>query len=203
MTREDTPTVPTPLADCSDGELAALALVGRQSAYGELMQRYREPVFRLVRSHIGDADETLDVVQETFVAAFASIGRYDGDRPFKHWINRIALNKCRDWGRRRAVRRLFRFALPLDAAGEIVDTSVTGEAAIDDARSLARVTKAIASLPANLKEPLILTAVDGLSQAEAATVLGISEKAVEVRIYRARKALTAQTSKATMSQARS
>jgi RNA polymerase sigma-70 factor (ECF subfamily) len=130
-------------------------------------------------------------VQESFVAAFASIGRYDARRPFRHWINRIALNKCRDWGRRRTVRRLFRFALPLDAASEIVDKAVTGEAAIDDARSLTRVTKAIASLPANLKEPLILTAVDGLSQAEAAAVLGISEKAVEVRIYRARKALEA------------
>jgi RNA polymerase sigma-70 factor (ECF subfamily) len=178
-----------PLTGCTDGELAALALTGRQAAYGELMQRYREPVFRLVRSHVGDADEALDVVQETFVAAFASIGRYDGSRPFKHWINRIALNKCRDWGRRRAVRRLFRFALPLDVASEIVDTAVTGEAAIDDAHALERATKAIAALPANLKEPLILTAVDGLSQAEAAAVLGISEKAVEVRIYRARKAL--------------
>lgn len=190
MTREDTPTVATPLVDCSDSELAALALAGRQAAYGALMQRYREPVFRLVRSHVGDADEALDVVQETFVAAFASIGRYDGSRPFRHWINRIALNKCRDWGRRRAVRRLFRFALPLDAASEIVDMAVTGEAVIDDARALARLTRAIAALPASLKEPLILTAVDGLSQAEAATVLGISEKAVEVRIYRARKALT-------------
>ncbi len=190
MTREDTPTVPTPLADCTDGELTALALAGHQSAYGELIRRYRDPVFRLVRGHVGDPDEALDVVQETFVAAFASVGRYDGSRPFRHWINRIALNKCRDWGRRRAVRRLFRFALPLDAASEIVDTAVTGEAAIDDARALARVTKAIASLPANLKEPLILTAVNGLSQAEAAAVLGISEKAVEVRIYRARKALT-------------
>jgi RNA polymerase sigma-70 factor (ECF subfamily) len=191
MTPPNAPALMMPLTDCTDGELAALAVTGRQAAYGELMQRYREPVFRLVRSHVGDIDEALDVVQETFVAAFASIGRYDGSRPFRHWINRIALNKCRDWGRRRAVRRVLRFALPLDAASEIADTAITGEAVIDDARALARLTKAIAALPANLKEPLILTAVDGLSQAEAATVLGISEKAVEVRVYRARKALSA------------
>ena len=182
--------MPTPLADSADSELAALALAGRQTAYGELMRRYREPVFRLVRSHVGDSDEALDVVQETFVSAFASIARYDGSRPFRFWINRIALNKCRDWGRRRAVRRLFRFALPLDAARDFADTAVTGEVAIDDARGLVRVSRAIAALPPNLKEPLILTAVDGLSQAEAATILGISEKAVELRIYRARKALS-------------
>lgn len=195
MTRNKSPTVATPLDDCSDGDLAAFALAGRQAAYSELMRRYREPVFRLVRSHVGDADEALDVVQEAFVAAFASIGRYDGNRPFRHWINRIALNKCRDWGRRRAVRRLFRFALPLEAASEIADTAITGEAAIDDVRDLATVTKAIAALPANLKEPFILTVIEGLSQADAASVLNLSEKAVEVRVYRARKALETMLAK--------
>ena len=195
MTRNKSPTVTTPLDDCSDGDLAAFALAGRQAAYSELMRRYREPVFRLVRSHVGDADEALDVVQEAFVAAFASIGRYDGNRPFRHWINRIALNKCRDWGRRRAVRRLFRFALPLEAASEIADTAITGETAIDDVRDLATVTKAIAALPANLKEPFILTVIEGLSQADAASVLGLSEKAVEIRVYRARKALETMLAK--------
>lgn len=155
------------------------------------MRRYREPVFRLVRSHVGDPDESLDVVQETFVAAFASIGRYDGNRPFRHWINRIALNKCRDWGRRRAVRRFFSFALPVEAAEAVADNAVFGEAAIDDARALMSVEAALARLPAGLKEPLILTAIEGLSQAEAAGILGLSEKAVEVRVYRARKALEA------------
>ena len=191
MTRHDAPTATMPLGDCSDGDLAALALTGRQAAYAELMRRYREPVFRLVRSHVGDADEALDVVQEAFVAAFASIGRYDGSRPFRHWINRIALNKCRDWGRRRAVRRFFSFALPVEAAEVVADDTISGEAMIDDARALRATSEALARLPAGLKEPLILTVIDGLSQAEAASVLGLSEKAVEVRVYRARKALEA------------
>ena len=162
MTRHTSPTVATPLDDCSDGELSALALAGRQPAYSELMRRYREPVFRLVRSHIGDAEEAFDVVQEAFVAAFASIGRYDGSRPFRHWINRIALNKCRDWGRRRAVRAFFSFALPIDAAEAVADDAVFGEAMIDDARALRSTAEALARLPAGLKEPLILTVIDGL-----------------------------------------
>lgn len=191
MTCQIAPTAAMPLGDCSDGDLAALARTGRQAAYGELMRRYREPVFRLVRSHVGDADEALDVVQETFVAAFASIGRYDGSRPFRHWINRIALNKCRDRGRRRAVRRFFSFALPVGVADAIVDDAIFGETAIDDARALRSTEDALARLPAGLKEPLILTVIDGLSQGEAANVLGLSEKAVEMRIYRARKALKA------------
>lgn len=188
------------LADCSDSELAALALSGRQPAYGELMRRYRDPVYRLVRSHVGDSGEALDIVQESFVAAFASIARYDRGRPFRHWISRIALNKCRDWGRRRTVRRVFSFALPLDAADNVVDDTVSGEVAIDDARALKQTFKAIAKLPVSLKEPLILAAIDGLSQAETAALLGISEKAVEVRIARARKALTVLLAKTNMSQ---
>ena len=51
---------------CSDGELAALALGGRQAAFREFLRRYKEPVYRLIRSSIGDADEALDLTQETF-----------------------------------------------------------------------------------------------------------------------------------------
>lgn len=181
----------TPLSETADADLARLARAGQQAAYAQLMQRHRDPVFRLVRSHVGNDDDALDMVQDSFVAAFAAIDRYDGSRPFRHWINRIALNKCRDWGRRRAVRRFFSFALPIEAADGVADQDVIGEGAVDDARALRATIKALASLPSGLKEPLILTAVDGLSQAEAAAVLGISEKAVEVRVYRARKALQA------------
>ena len=49
------------LDDCSDGELAALALGGRQSAYTAMLARYREPVFRVVRATIGDDDDAVDV----------------------------------------------------------------------------------------------------------------------------------------------
>ena len=178
-----------PLGDCSDGELAVLARSGRQAAYGELMRRYREPVYRVVRIHVGHSDEAVDIVQDSFVAAFSAIGRYDGSRPFRHWINRIALNKCRDWGRRRKVRQLFGLALPIEAAEYFVDSAIHGEALIDDMDALRRATRAMATLPAKLKEPLILTAIDGLSQAETAAMLGISEKAVETRVARARKAL--------------
>jgi RNA polymerase sigma-70 factor (ECF subfamily) len=51
------------------------------------------------------------------------------------------------------------------------------------------VTRAISTLPVNLKEPLVLRTIEGLSQAETAEVLGISQKAVETRLYRARAQL--------------
>lgn len=177
------------LAGCSDGELAALALAGRQAAYGELMRRHRDPAYRLIRGHIGDADAALDVTQQTFVAAFSALARYDGARPFRIWIARIAINKCHDWARRRTVRKILSFALPIEAASAAADEAATPEATLSDRQELRRTMAAIATLPASLKESLILRTIEGLSQAETAQVLGISEKAVEARVYRARARL--------------
>ncbi len=174
----------------SDGELAALTLAGRQPAFAALMDRHRAPVYRLVRGHVGDADEALDVTQEAFVAAFTALDRYDAAQPMRAWLARIALNKCRDWGRRRTVRRLFGFVAATAAPeSEVPDPAVPADAVAADRQALAQAWAAIARLPAALKEPLILHAVDGLSQAETGRVLGISAKAVETRVARARARL--------------
>ncbi len=178
------------LGECSDGELAALALAGRQAAYRELLGRHREPVFRLVRGSIGDSDAALDVTQEAFIAAFAALKSYDGTRSFKTWVSRIAINKCRDWARRRAVRRFFSFALPIEAAAKIADETIAADQQLADRAELARVREAITKLPMTIREPLVLRTIQGLSQAETAQLLGISEKAVETRLYRARNKLT-------------
>jgi len=69
------------LAGCSDAELATLALAGRQPAFGELVRRHREWVYRLVRNHVGDTDEALDVTQASFVAAFGAKRRW----PITEW----------------------------------------------------------------------------------------------------------------------
>lgn len=179
------------LAQCSDRELAALASAGQQQVYRELLRRYKAPVFRLIRAHIGDPDEAMDLTQETFVAGFAALGRYDADRPFRIWIARIALNKCRDWARRRAVRAFFTRALPLESAYDVAGDSPAIDVEASDRAELARVQRAIMDLPANLREVIVLRGVEELSQAETAEMLGVSEKAVETRLYRARAKLRA------------
>jgi RNA polymerase sigma-70 factor (ECF subfamily) len=176
--------------DLEDRELAVLALAGRQAAYGALMRRHRDTVWRLARAHVGDADEALDITQESFVSAFAALARYDGARPFRVWIARITLNKCRDWGRRRAVRRLFAFARPIDEALSIADSGQNPEEALESHNEIARIEAAITLLPATLKDVLLLRTIEGVSQAETAQVLGVSEKAVETRLYRARGKLS-------------
>ncbi|MBG6120316.1 MULTISPECIES: RNA polymerase sigma factor [unclassified Sphingobium] len=173
-----------------DRTLAAHAMAGHQDAYAALMRRHRDAVWRLARGHVGDSDEALDITQEVFIAAFAALARYDGARPFRAWIARITLNKCRDWGRRRAVRRFFAFARPIDEAGDIADVAPDPEAALQSQRELARINAAIAALPAPLKDVLLLRTIEAMSQADTAATLGLSEKAVETRLYRARAKLS-------------
>ncbi len=175
--------------DDSDAALAARAVKGDRPAFNRIVQRYQEPLYRFIRRYVGDADEAYDLLQETFVSAWQALGRYDPARPAATWLRRIALNKCRDWGRRRAVRRFFYGATSLDGSTEAADAAAS--VVVDDSNEavLTNLDRAIATLPTQLKEPLLLTAFEGLSQIAAGEALGISAKAVETRVYRARKLL--------------
>ena len=179
------------LAACTDGELAALTLGGRQAAFGEIMRRHQGPVYRLIRSHIGDAEEALDLTQDCFAAAFQNLRDYDGDRPLGAWLTRVAINKSRDWHRRRRIRRIFSLAssLPRETIEGERDEAPGADAVASDRAELARLSRAVSDLPATLKETLLLRTVEGLSQAETASALGISGKAVETRLRRAREKL--------------
>lgn len=174
----------------TDGELATLSIAGREAAFAEIVRRHRQSIFRIVRASVGEADEAMDLVQETFVAAHQALSRYDCDRSMRAWLSAIAINKCRDWGRKRTVRRFLAFAMPIGPEAEAVpDEQVGLDQAAGDRQELDRVTRAIAELPTALKEALVLRTIEGLSQTETAAVLSISTKAVETRLYRARRAL--------------
>lgn len=170
-----------------DAALVAAVLAGDQRAFTQLMRRHKDSLYRFVRGYVGDASEAYDLVQESFVAAWRALARYDRQRSFGIWLKRIAINKCRDWRRRRAVRAFFYDAEDIDRPG--LDIAQPIAAAKEREDELARLDDAIAALPANLKEPLLLSLMGEMSHRDIAEALGITAKAVEVRIYRAKRAL--------------
>lgn len=177
-----------------DARVAVEAAGGDTRAFSILMRRHRDGIYRFCRRHVGDADDAWDLTQQTFVSAWSALGRYDPNRAFATWLRAIALNKCRDHGRRAAVRRLFFGARPGNdvEAAEVSSDAPSAEVQTHDSQTLRALDRALATLPDALKTPLILTALDGLSTAEAAAVMGVSPKAIETRLYRARKALGAK-----------
>ncbi|PZU07996.1 RNA polymerase sigma factor [Sphingomonas sp.] len=178
------------LAALDDGALVVLAAARRDDAFREIMRRHREPLYRLIRGHIGDEDAALDLVQESFASAWRHLARFDPALPLRPWLARIAINRSRDWHRRRRIRRLFGFG-DAEAAETVPDDAPSPETVAAGRIELERVWAAIAQLPERLRETLLLRAIEGLSQAETARTLSISEKAVETRLYRARAHLSA------------
>jgi RNA polymerase sigma-70 factor (ECF subfamily) len=156
-----------------------------------LVRRHKENLYRLLRRYTGDPEDAYEAAHEAFIAAWAALGRYDASRPFGSWLRTIAINKARDRGRRALVRRLLFGTKPLDEseAMETPDPAALADEDIAAQQRRERLDRAIATLPSQLKEPLLLTAFDGLSQQEAGDVLGVSAKTIETRVYRARKLL--------------
>lgn len=172
----------------SDEALAVRAGRGDRAAFDEIVRRHKVALYRFIRRYIGHHDDSYDVLQETFIAAWMASGRYDGSRPFLPWLRTIGLNKCRDFARRQTVRRLLLRA----RAAEPQDTLENPLLPSDDVRETQRLNRldaAIAELPAFYKEPLLLASVSGLSHQETAEILKTTPKAVEMRIYRAKRKL--------------
>lgn len=177
----------------SDADLVAAAQSGDDAAFAGLVRRHEGLVHRLAMRLLSDPTSAQDVVQETFVAAWRALHRYDPSRPMEAWLRTIALNKVRDRSRRALVRRfiLAPFAREVEVEKR-QDPSPDAETTVADRQQLDRLRIAITKLPDNLRESLVLTALEGLSQQEAAELLGVTPKTVETRVYRARQRLTEQ-----------
>ena len=177
--------------DRSDADLATAAAAGDERAYAVLVTRYKDGLYRLLRRYLGDADEAYEAAHEAFIAAWGALGRYDASRPFGAWLRTIAINKARDRGRRIAVRRLIFGSQSFEDSEALVrpDMAASADDAMVEQERLAELDRAISRLPAALRAPLILTAIEGRSQQEAGEILGITAKSVETRVYRARKIL--------------
>lgn len=182
-------TAPVSELEPTDAQLVRRVLEGEDAAFTLLTQRHKTWLFRFIRRYVGQDDDAFDVLQDSFVSAWSSLHRYDPERPFIAWMRQIALNKCRDRARRNALRSIMRYLSgELDLFASKARWS-DPEASLAADESSQRLDAAIASLSRSLREPLLLTVFEGLSQRDAARQLGISEKAIESRLYRAKQQL--------------
>jgi RNA polymerase sigma-70 factor (ECF subfamily) len=182
-----------------DAELIVKTLRADDAAFTRLVSRHKHWIHRFIRRYVGAAsDDAYDLVQETFFAAWLALSRYKPELPFEAWLRRIALNKCRDRARRNTVRRFLIGAAVNEEAGDpldMMDQAPGPEVQVGSMQELAQLERAVAALPRGLKEPLLLTALEGLTHREAGEVLGLNAKAVEMRVYRARERLKSTANK--------
>ncbi len=179
----------TLLAELGDDALAARAARGNAQAFAALVTRHKAPLYSYVRRYVGSADDAYDLLQQTFLSAWLALGRYDVKLSLVAWLRAIARNKCRDHARKTKVMRLLMIDDWSVPASRVADDRADPEETWIEEEGLRAIDAAIADLPHALKEPLLLTAFEGMSHIEAGRELGITAKAVETRISRARQKL--------------
>jgi RNA polymerase sigma factor (sigma-70 family) len=174
---------------------------GQDQALNALMDRHREGLFHFVLRQVHNEADAIELAMETFVRAYFNIGKFRPAAKFATWLYQIALNLCRDHMRSRAYQHSVQTISihdPQQQGGDpdlLPTTEHEPDQKMERIEELAALDKAISELPAELKNPLLLTALENRQQAEVAEILGISSKAVEMRVYRARRLLLEKMNK--------
>lgn len=174
--------------ELSEETLIARAAAGDMAAFEELVMRNADRLFASLRRFGLDDAEAQEVAQETFLRAWRSLPRFEGRSRFFTWLYRIGFNEAQ----RRLARR--------PAAGVVVSTEErpldeladgrpgpTEQAEREELRTALR--RALGELPVDLRAPVVLRDIEGLSTREAAAVLDLGEPAFKSRLHRGRMAL--------------
>jgi len=183
----------------SDEVVVERILEGHVALFEVLMRRHNERLYRAARAIVRDESEAQDAMQQAYVNAYAHLRQFDGRASFAPWLTRIAVNEAISRARRRGRYESFD---DLDSAFEkelFTRRSLGGGGPMPTADNPERqaftremtviLESAIDTLPDGQREVFMLREVEGLSTAETASSLGISEDVVKTRLSRSRAAL--------------
>jgi RNA polymerase sigma-70 factor (ECF subfamily) len=184
---------PAAVTDIDPG-WSALALVarGNAAAFTAVVERHQERLLRLCARLLGDLEEARDAAQDVFLKAYRKAADVEPRGQVYTWLYRIAVNHCLNKLRRRRLVRFLRWEEPGEDEAPAFDPADEGmdpESALLARRRWAATRQAIARLPQNQRAVVVLVRFEGMSYRAAAEVLGITEGAVESRLFRAMRRL--------------
>ena len=169
--------------DESDATLMARIAAGDRRAFDVFARRHVSKCLAAAQRVLGNLSDAEDVVQDVLLRVWDHATTWRGtEARATTWLYRIVVNLCLDRARRKP------FA-PLEDAGDPHDPSPDALARLERAETKRRVGEAIGRLPERQRAALVLSYFDGLSNAEAAQVLGVSVSGLEALLVRARRAL--------------
>lgn len=163
-----------------DADLVERARAGDQAAFAQLFERYHAPILNYLHRMVGDRALAEDLTQDSFIKAYNALPGTRPDLAFKAWLYRIATNTAISHLRRRKIVQWIPFVPGFDrASDESIERAVGRQYDIE---------QTLAKLPKHYAAALLLRHYQGLSLAETAAALGISDNAAKLRLFRARKA---------------
>jgi RNA polymerase sigma-70 factor (ECF subfamily) len=168
-------------------------VAGQEEALQRLMDRHADCLYSQLANVLKNRGDAYDSLQEAFLRVYRFRERFDFHRKFSSWLNAIAFNLARDQLRSRARRPE---SVSLDDPGEghelaekLFDPESPPDEQLQNEEESRALLGAVGALPEGLQKPLVLFALEEKSQAEIAAELRSTAKAVEMRLYRARKQL--------------
>lgn len=173
----------------TDEQVVGEVLTGHTALFEVLMRRYNERVYRVARAIVRDDGEAEDVMQQAYVNAYANLRQFAGKARFATWLTRIAINEALARVRRRGKYE------PFDDEQSNVEPFMADHSFSDPERHTITgelrvlLECAIDGLQDGAREVFVLREVEGLSTAETADALGVSEDVVKTRLSRAKAAL--------------
>lgn len=174
----------------SDESLAQAAASGDRAAFAALLERHYDRLFAFAFRLTGQRAEAEDMTQDICAALPRKLAGFRGEARFTTWLYRVAVNAAHDRRRRAATH-----ARAADGWG---DWEVNRQAGLrEEAEVLDWLTQAMAALPDDLRDTVALTLGEGISQREAAQVLGLSEGTIAWRMSEVKKRLRALHEKET------
>lgn len=151
---------------------------GDEEAFIEVLNSYKRKVASLCYSHTLNYHDAEDITQEVFVSLYKSIKNFRGDSSLSTYIYKISLSRINDYMRKRKVKNLLSGLFRENEKREGIE--------IED-KSFVR--DCVLELPKDLRLPVVFYYYIGLNQKEIGEVMGISQRSVEGRIYRAKQKL--------------
>jgi RNA polymerase sigma-70 factor, ECF subfamily len=174
----------------NDEDLAARVVEGDVNLYEVLMRRYNQRLYRVVRGIVGDPAEAEDVVQQAYVNAYLHLDQFGKRASFSTWLTKIAVYEA--LGRLRRRQRFPTVALELDEGHPMDDSSTLAAPSPDPERQTlnaelrAVLESSIDALPDAYRSVFVMREIDGLSTADTAECLEVSEETIKTRLHRAR-----------------
>jgi RNA polymerase sigma-70 factor, ECF subfamily len=175
------------LGPLDDAELVRRIRAGEPGLFELVMRRYNQRLFRVLRALLRDDAEAEDVLQEAYVRAFAHLGQLDRPERLASWLTHIAVHEAKARLRRRG--RVVH--LEEVSVRAVQSDAIDPEQEVLGRQLQAVLVAAIDQLPVGYRTVFVLRDLEGLSTAEVAQSLRLSEQAVKMRLHRARAALRA------------
>lgn len=170
------------MSGATDTDLMNEVSRGRTAALAELFERHHRPLYRFFLRMTGDGGLSEDLAQEVFFRVLKYKDTYHPDRPFLAWMYQIARNLMTDTARKRKFE-----VLPGDF--EVVSGDDGAEEEMARSQEISLLRRALAKLPMEKREVLVLSRFQNLKYEEIAAMLGCEVNTVKVRVYRAVRAL--------------